>query len=186
MLDFVTAIVVALGFFRGFRKGLIVAVFSFVAVLLGVLIALKLSHLLSAWLVEKGVGGTWAPMAAYVLLFVGVGFAVRAGARAIEGLSKAVMLGLINKLAGGLLYAFIGAVVWSSLLWLAARIGLVSPETKTNSKTYAYLEPLAPAVFDKAGVVLPFARDVFSDLSSTLDSASHHQAAPGATAHPVN
>lgn len=171
MLDFVTAIVIALGFLRGYRKGLIVALFSFVAVLLGVLVALKLSHLLSAWLVEKGVGGTWAPMVAYVLLFVGVGFLVRRGAKAVEGLTNAVMLGFFNKLAGGVLYALIGTVVWSSLLWLAARIGLVSEETKASSKTYAYLEPLAPAVYAKAGVVLPFARDIFNDLSATLDSA---------------
>lgn len=183
MLDFVTAIVLALGFFRGYRKGLIVALFSFVAVVLGVLVALKLSHLLSAWLMESGVGGRWAPMVAYVLLFVGVGFLVRRGAKAIEGLTNAVMLGLFNKLAGGVLYALIGAIVWSSLLWLAARIGLVSEETKAASKTYAYLEPLAPAMYEKAGIVLPFARSAFNDLSTTLDSMGKPETA--ATSQPA-
>lgn len=178
MLDFVTAVVLALGFLRGYRKGLIVAVFSFVAVLLGVLVALKLSHLLTAWLTEKGIGGAWAPMVAYILLFIGVGFLVRAGAKAVEGLTKVVMLGFANKLAGGVLYTSIGMVVWSSMLWLAARTGLVSPETKSASKTYAYLEPIAPAVYEKAGVVLPFARGVFNDLSSTLDSAVQRKAVP--------
>ena len=86
MLDFVTAIVLALGFYRGYRKGLVVAVFSFVALLLGVLVALKLSHLVSGWLIERGAGSAWAPMVSYILLFVGVGFLVRAGARAIEGM----------------------------------------------------------------------------------------------------
>ena len=175
MLDFVTAIVIALGFFRGFRKGLVVAVFSFVALLLGVLVALKLSHLVAAWLVERGAGGAWAPMVAYILLFVGVGFLVRLGARAIEGVTKAAMLGLVNRLAGGVLYALIGAVIWSSVLWLAARVGLVSAESKAASTTYAYIEPLAPATFEKAGVVLPFARDVFHDLSSTLDSVGQRR-----------
>lgn len=170
MLDLITATVLVLGFLRGYRKGLVVAVFSFVAVLLGVLVALKLSHLLAAWLVAQGAGSAWAPMVAYVLLFVGVGFLVRQGARMVEGLTKAVMLGLVNKLAGGVLYAFIGAVVWSSVLWLAARVGVVSAETKAASTTYAYLEPLAPATYEKVGVVLPFARGIFSELSSTLDS----------------
>ena len=170
MLDLITATVVALGFLRGYRKGLVVAVFSFVAVLLGVLVALKLSRLLATWLVEQGAGSAWAPMVAYILLFVGVGFLVRQGARMVEGLTKAVMLGVVNKLAGGVLYALVGAIVWSSALWLAARVGLVSEKTKASSETYAYVEPLAPATFEKASVVLPFARDIFSDLSSTLDS----------------
>lgn len=178
MLDFITVIVVTIGFIRGFRKGLIVAIFSVVALLLGILFALKLSQLLAAWMVEKGVGGAWAPMLAYIALFVGVGWLVRRGGKAIESFSEAVMLGIVNKLAGGVLFAFIGAVVWSTVLWLAARVNLISPETKASSRTYAYIEPLAPATFEKAGVVLPFARDVFNELSNTLDRAAGPEQGP--------
>lgn len=178
MLDLITITVLVLGFLRGYRKGVIVAVFSVIAVLLGILCALKLSHLLAAWLREHGIGGTWAPLVAYVILFVGVGWIVRRGARAIEGLTKAVMLGFVNKLAGGVLYAFISAVVWSSVLWLAARVGVVTPEAAAASKTYAYMEPLAPKVYSGAGTVLPFARDVFGDLSDLFDKAAEPDSQP--------
>jgi hypothetical protein len=82
------------------------------------------------------------------------------------------MLGLINRLVGGLLYAFIGALVWSSLLWIANRAHLLAPETIVASHTYGYFAPVAPWTFGHIGAVLPFARDTFSDLEHFFDEAN--------------
>ena len=73
LLDVIGLILIALFFIRGYTQGLIVAAFSVIAILLGILCALKLSQSLSAWLLAnhyvtsgwvqlilKEAGETWA------------------------------------------------------------------------------------------------------------------------------
>ncbi len=178
MIDFLGVIIIALSFFKGWRKGIVVALCSLLGVIVGMLAALKLSGAFAGWLLaHEWVTSAWAQIIAYILLFLGVLWLVRIIAKAIETAIKAAMLGLINRLIGGILYAFIGAFIWSSLLWIANRAHLIAPETLAASKTYAWLEPIAPWVFAHIGMVLPFAKDVFSDLSHFFDGVN--QKLPG-------
>ena len=175
MLDIIGIIILVAAFFRGYRKGVVVALCSLLGVVLGMLCALKLSGALGAYLMEQGwVTSAWAQIISYVLLFLGVMWLVRILARAVEGVLKAAMLGLVNRLAGGVLYALIGAFVWSAVLWIANRAHLIAPETMVASHTYAYFEPVAPMVFAHIGSVLPFARDVFADLGHFFDGVNQH------------
>ena len=175
MIDIIGIIILILSFFRGYRKGIVVALCSLLGVLLGMLAALKLSASLGAFLMEKGwVTSAWAQIIAYVVLFIGVVILVRLLAKLVEGALKAAMLGLVNRLIGGLLYACIGAIVWSSVLWIANRAHLISPETLAVSHTYDYFAPVAPWVFARIGIVLPFAKDIFSDLEHFFDGVNHH------------
>jgi membrane protein required for colicin V production len=175
MLDIIAVIIIMLAFFRGWQKGVIVALCSLLAIVLGMLAALKLSGALGIWLMKHGwVTSGWAQIISYVLLFVGVLLLVRLLARAVEGALKMAMLGFINRLAGALLYAFIGAFIWSSLLWVGDHAHLISPEAKAHSRTFGWLSPVAPWVFAKLGAVLPFAKDVFADLSQFFDLVNQH------------
>jgi membrane protein required for colicin V production len=169
-LDLIGITLLIIFFIRGYMKGLIVAAFSVLAVLLGAICALKLSELFASWLKEEGIiTSGWAQLLSYVILFVGVMLLVRLIGKAIESSLEAVMLGLANKIIGGLLYVGITAVVWSTLLWIGTKMMLISPETIASSKTYEYFEPIAPWTYDRMGQLLPFAKDVFSDLSEFFD-----------------
>jgi len=175
LLDILGILLLMLSFFRGYRKGLIVALFSVLGVVLGMLAALKLSAAFASYLLEHNwVTSAWAQIIAYLVLFIGVLWLIRLGARLIESAVKAVMLGLLNRLCGGILYIFIGATIWSSLLWIANKAHIISPELITASDTYAFFEPLAPWVFGHIGAVLPFARDIFSDLGHFFDGVNKH------------
>ncbi len=175
MLDILGILILVLSFFRGWRKGIVVALCSMLGIIIGMLAALKLSHAFAAWMLARGwVTSAWAQIIAYVLLFLGVLWLVRIVAKAVESALKLAMLGLINRLAGGLVYAFAGAFVWSSLLWIGSRVYLISPETIAGSRTYDWFAPLAPFVFAHIGAVLPFAKDVFADLSRFFDRVNQH------------
>ncbi|HRO42577.1 MAG TPA: CvpA family protein [Flavipsychrobacter sp.] len=175
VLDFIGLTIIIIFFIRGYMKGIIVAVFSVLAIILGIVCALKLSGIFGAWLLEKGwVTTGWATIISYAILFFGVLVLVRLLAKAIQSVAQLTMLGWLNGLIGGLLYAFMAAVIWSSILWIANQVHFVSPETKTYSKTYSYLEPLAPWVFEYVGKLLPFAKDVFSDLSELFNDANQN------------
>jgi membrane protein required for colicin V production len=164
MLDFIGLALIVLFFIRGYMKGIIVAVFSVLAILLGVVCALKLSHLLASYLLEKGwVTSGWGQLISYIILFVGVILIVRLIAKAIEN-AIGGMPGVLNKIIGCILYAALAIVVWSSILWLCNRMHLLTPEGIASSKTYHYISPIAPWVFEQVGKLLPFAKDTFHDL----------------------
>jgi membrane protein required for colicin V production len=164
-LDIIALTIVILLFIRGYMKGIIVAAFSVLAILLGIICALSLSAKLSTYLLDKGFTSTaLAPIISYALLFVGVLLLVRLLAKFIEKVTGAVLLGWVNKIIGGLLYAFIGLTVWSSVLWLFNYAHLISPETTVHSRTYPYTAPLAPWVFEKMSHILPFAKTTFDEM----------------------
>lgn len=172
-LDVIGIILIILFFIRGYMKGIIVAAFSVLAILLGILCALKLSQAFSAWLLARGyVSSGWVQVVSYVVLFIGVFLLVRLVAKLLEKSVEGMMLGIVNKLIGGLLYAFLGAVLWSSLLWIGAKMHIISTETIAASHTYSWLSKLAPWFFEQAGKVLPFVKDTFSKLEHFFDTVN--------------
>lgn len=180
-LDVTGLIIILLFFIRGYMKGFIVAAFSVLAILLGFLCALKLSGAFAAWLLERGYTSSgWAPVISYAVLFIGVVLIVRLIARLIEKALEGLMLGLVNKLAGGLLYAFLGMVLWSSFLWIGSRMNLISPVTIAASKTYGWLTGVAPWFCEKAGALLPFVKDGFDKLEHFFDTVNKQPADVGA------
>ena len=173
MLDIIGITILIAFFIQGYRKGIVVAVFSLLAFVLGMICALKLSQKLAGYLFAQGwVTSGWAQIISYILLFVGVAWLVRLGGKAIQRSFEAVMLGLPNRLVGGLVYLFIGAFIWSSCLWLANQVHAISPESIAQSKTYDWLVPIAPWVFAHVGEVLPFAKNIFSDLQHFFDGVN--------------
>lgn len=152
-------------------KGIIVAAFSVLAIVLGILCALKLSETLASFLLQKGyVSSGWAQLASYAFLFIGVVIIVRLIAKALQTTAEAVMLGWVNKSLGGLLYAFIAIMAWSTILWLGEKMNLVKEEQIASSKTYNYVAPVSPWVAEKVGVLWPMAKQVYADLELYFDN----------------
>ena len=173
-LDIIGLILIILFFIRGYMKGLIVAAFSVLAILLGILCALKLSQALSAWMLAKGyVSSGWVQVVSYLVLFIGVFLLVTLIAKLIEKAVEGIMLGVVNKVIGGILYAFLGAVLWSSLLWIGSHMHIITPEIIAASKTYSWLSRLAPWFFEQAGKLLPFVKDTFEKLERFFDSINY-------------
>ena len=173
-IDIIYLLFLGLFMIRGYNKGFVVALFSFVAIILGVMGALKLSGSLSKVLFSDS---QWAPFVTYILVFILIVWLVRFGAKLIEKSFEAVALGFINKLSGAVLYGFIVSFVFSSLLWLLNQMGVIKPETRVESKVYALIEPFAPALFALIGKLFPFAQTIFRDLSHFFDHVN--QKLPG-------
>ena len=172
-LDIIGIILIIVFFIRGYMKGFILALFSVLAILLGILCALKLSQSLSAWLLEKGyVTSGWVQIISYIVLFVGVVIIVHLIGKLIEKAVEGLMLGTINKLIGGLLYAFLGVVLWSSLLWIGSHMHIITPELMAASKTYSWLSKIAPWFFEQAGKLIPFVKDTFEKLQHFFDAVN--------------
>ena len=165
IIDILTITLVIAFFIQGYMKGIIVALFSVVAFVLGIICALKLSELLGTYLFEKGiVTSGWSQIVSYLILFIGVVIIVNLLAKAIESTIEALWMGWANKMLGGIFYAFIGLLVWSTMLWLGNEMQLISQKQVDASATYPYAVAVAPWVAAQVGLLWPMSKELFADL----------------------
>jgi len=163
ILDIIGGVLLLLLFIRGYSQGFIAAAFSLLAVLVGVVCALKLSHTLAAFLAARHiVTASWALLLSYIALFLLSMWLVRLAANMIEKVFKSMSLGFLNSLSGGIIYLAAGVILWSAGLWLADKIHLLSPETTAASRTYDYIRPVAPWAFDGLTAMWPLAKEAFA------------------------
>jgi membrane protein required for colicin V production len=165
-IDIIVLGLLLLAIFKGLRKGLVLAVFSFLAFVIGLAAALKLSAIVAHYLAEStNVSARWLPVLAFVLVFVAVLLLVRLGAKLIEGALQLVLLGWLNRIGGVLFFALLYLFLFSILLFWADNLHLLRPTLKEASVTWPWLQPLAPKIIGWLGAVLPFFRDLFGQLS---------------------
>ena len=168
-LDIIGILFVVFYFIRGYSKGLIVSVFSMLSLLLGIVVAMSLSHPFSEWMISKDLLAPGrARLVAYIVLFVVVVVLVRVLANILQHTAKSLMLGGVNMFLGGFFYAFLGAVLWSIILWIGVRVHFISQSNIAASKTYGMVSNLAPWFFNSASKVLPFAADAYSNFDNFL------------------
>src|SRR5688500_194734 len=103
------------GFINGYRRGLIRALFSFVGLFFGVLLALKYSYVVSDYLYrEQIIQSKFLPLVSFIAVFLIVVFLVNITARLVESAADAMLLGVANKLVGGVLEVLIVIMLFST------------------------------------------------------------------------
>ncbi len=173
VIDAIIGIALAMAFIRGWRKGLLWAIASLVAVVLGSLVSLKLAHTVSLYIQEQQIiDSKYTLIASYILLFLLVMYGLRFLIKFVEKILKSLMLGWANRLAGGVLYILFTAFLVSSIFWLVDKVNVITPEAKAESQLYSIIEPLAPQGLEIAGEVLPFLKSLYTDVGVYLDTYS--------------
>jgi membrane protein required for colicin V production len=164
-IDIIFAILVVLAIIKGWSRGLIVALFSLVAIVIGLAAAMKLSAVVAGHLGHAvKLSQKWLPVISFIIVLLGVILLIRLGAKAIQRTAEFAMLGWVNRLAGILLYIAIYITVFSILLFYAGQLGLIRPATIESSVTYNFIQPWGPRAINALGSVLPFFKNMFSDL----------------------
>lgn len=175
MLDIIGIALIVLFFVRGYMKGIIVAAFSILAIILGIVCSLKLSERFATFLSDQHIiTSGWCQLVSYIAIFIGIVFIVRLIAKAIESSLEMAMLGWVNRGIGGLLYAFMISVVWSTFLWIGTKMHIINETTIMSSKTYPYLSQLTPWLFQRIGKLWPMVTDIFHDLELFFGKVNTH------------
>jgi len=170
LLDIIVAVILILAVIKGYQRGLIVGVFSFLAVIIGLAAAIKLSTVVAGYIGKAiKISDAWLPVISFAVVFIIVVLLVRLGANMIQKTVEISMLDWLNRLGGILFYLAIYIIVYSVILFYAEQIKLLQPATAKESVTYSYIEPLGPKVIDGFAYVVPFFRDMFTDLQSFFD-----------------
>ncbi|TAF50458.1 MAG: CvpA family protein [Sphingobacteriia bacterium] len=177
LIDGITALFVFWALFKGWRNGLVVALFSFAAFYIGLAAALKCSTLVARWLETTAhLKGAWLPFLAFVLVLLAVALGIRAVAKILQTLLELGMMGWANRLGGVLLYAGLYLILWSVLIFYAEKMQILSPETVSSSRTYPWLHAWGPACMDLLGKAIPLFKGMFAELSSFFDQLSRNLA----------
>ncbi len=165
-IDAVFVILLILAVFKGFSKGLIMAIFSFIAFFIGLAAALKLSATVANYLQEgtDKVPSQWWPVIAFIIVFLVVALIVRAVGAVLEKTVEVATLGWVNKIGGVLIYSVLYLLIYSVVLFFVREMKWISDVSIEKSVTYSYIEPWGPWVIAGIAKVIPAVKDVFTDL----------------------
>lgn len=171
IIDIIFAGLLLYAIIKGLRKGLVLAVFSFLAVIIGLAAAIKLSAVVAGWLQRNtNIGMQWLPLLSFVVIMIAVALLVRWCASLIEVGLDLVLMGWLNKIAGVLLYMILYITVFSVCLFYAQQMNLLQDQTFTQSHSYEFIRPWGPKAIDALSVVLPFFRNMFGQLQQFFGS----------------
>ncbi len=178
LIDVAFLIIMLFAFFSGIRKGLIIGIFSFLAFIIGLAAALKLSAVVAKLLANStGETAKWVPVLSFVLVFVAVALIVHLGARIIKRTISLAMLGWVDKIGGVLFYIVIYTIVFSVVLFFAEKTMLIKPETIATSSVHPYVAPWGPGVINNLGKIIPIFKDLFIQLQAFFENIGHKFAA---------
>lgn len=173
LIDIIFLLCMILACIKGYRNGLIVAVFSFVAIVVGLAAAMKLSAYVAEKLGQQtSISQSWLPFLSFAIVMVAVVILVRLGATALQKMVEMAFLGWLNKIAGMLLYAVIYTLVLSVVLFYVEQLHLFDKTTVEASQTYGFIQPWGPKVIDGIGKVIPLFRDMFASLSDFFETVA--------------
>jgi membrane protein required for colicin V production len=167
MVDIVFIILIIIACIKGYQKGLIIAVFSIIAFIIGMAAALKLSALVAAWLGNHSTINTkWLPVLSFALVFFIVVLIVRWGGKLIEKTFKMALLGWVNRLGGIVFYAALYLIIFSIFLFYTEKVHLLDAASFESSQTYPFVKPWGPIVIDSIGKIVPVFKNVFAELET--------------------
>lgn len=166
IIDAIFIILIILSVIKGLRNGFVVAVFSFLAIIIGLAAAMKLSTAVAGWLKDStSISAAWLPFLSFALVMVGVVFLIRLGAKLIESAMRMVMLGWLNKLSGIVLYAALYITIYSVVLFYADKLHWLKRETFLDSRSYAFVQPWGPKAIEIFASLIPWFKGMFEELS---------------------
>lgn len=165
LLDIICVVLVVLAVLKGYSQGLIVGLFSFVAIIIGVAAALKLSAAVAGYIGNAvKVSDEWLPLVSFLVVLIIVVLLIRLGARALHNAVEVVMLGWVNRIGGAIFFTGVYLIVYSTLLFYAVQMNWVPASVIDSSITYSYIQPIGPKVINTVGALIPFFRDMFGEL----------------------
>jgi membrane protein required for colicin V production len=167
LLDIILLVLLILAIIKGYQRGLIVGVFSLIAIIVGLAAAIKLSTVVAEYIGKAvKISDTWLPFISFAVVFILVVLLIRLGANMLQKTVEIALLGWVNRLGGILLYIAIYLIVYSVILFYVEQVKLIQPDTIQNSVSYTFIQPWGPRVINGFASVIPFFKDMFAELQS--------------------
>lgn len=173
IIDLLFAVLLCIAVFKGYRKGFIVGIFSYLAFVIGLAAAMKLSAMVAARLgtIIK-VSDKWLPFLAFIAVLIGVILVVKWIARLLQFSVEKVLLGRLNRLGGMLLFVMLYTAAYSILLFYINQLHLLPGATISKSVTFSFIEAFGKRAIGVIGTLIPAFKDLFAQLEHFFEKAA--------------
>lgn len=163
VVDIALCCIILIGAFSGYREGFLMELFSFLAILLGVLGGFKLLGWAMVMLADAfDIDQKILPYVAFGVVFVAIVIAVRLLANLIKVSIDKTFLGRVDQVAGATLGVFKTAFLLSVVIWIVDSLKISFPEQWIeDSWLFAAVAGFAPLVTGWVGEIFPVFKDVF-------------------------
>ncbi len=174
MIDIIFAIILIIAIIKGYQKGLIIALFSIIALIVGLAAALKLSAAVAMYLQDHTTAASkWLPFISFAVVFCIVVIFVNLVGKFIEKTFEIAFLGWANRIGGILFYAVLYTIIFSICLFYFEKMNVFDKATINASQTYSFIAPLGPKVIDGLGKLIPLFKDTFTQLGGFFDGMAN-------------
>ncbi len=175
-LDWFILVVLTGGLVRGFFVGAVRQIASLVGLVFAFFLSVQLMHPVGALVVDSlGLAESVAPIAGFIVIFVGVQLVFLALSRLLEQILETLSLNLVNRAAGGALGGFKAALLLSVLFLVLSGFEMPSKDVRSRSKLYAPVASALPETLEATSPYLPAARrasEAFGhEIEPSLDSS---------------
>jgi len=178
-LDILLLLFLLLATYKGYTRGLIVGVFSLVAIIVGLAAAMKLSVVATDYFrAYFSWEGKWVPPLSFLLVLVGVILLIRLGANALEKGVQLITLGWVNTLGGILFYWAIYLLSCSVILFYAMQLPFFPAEGVEGSVVYPYLKEVGPWVMEGFAKLFPVFKGMYQQLQDFFEQVKTQIPAP--------
>ena len=153
-MDIILAVLLAYGLFRGLKNGFFVEIASVIALIAGIYGAIHFSYLTSDYLNQRlDWDASYIKITAFIITFIAIVVAVHLLGKVLTRIADFAMLGLLNRIAGGIFGLVKVAVILGALLIFLERASLplhwIDPEAFEESIFYGPLKETGAFVFSK-------------------------------------
>jgi len=151
-LDIILGLLLDYGLYKGLKNGLFVELASLIALIAGIFGAIHFSYIAGDYLSENMEWNErYIKLAAFIITFIAIVSIVHFAGKFLTKIADFAMLGLLNKIAGGLFGTLKVAVILGALLIffesVNSSMGLVKSETMENSVLYEPVKEIGVFVF---------------------------------------
>lgn len=175
VLDIIIGLLLLYGLYKGIRNGLFVELASLVALVAGLYGAIHFSYIVGEYLSQNMEWNErYMNTASFLITFIIIVLVVNMAGRLLTKIADFAMLGLLNKIAGGIFGALKVAVVLGALLIFFDRtnnqLGFVKQESIDDSTLYSPVKEIGAFVFSK---VLQEKKELEAEPSSNKDKNTY-------------
>jgi membrane protein required for colicin V production len=164
-IDIIFLLAITYGFYKGFSKGLVMAVLSlagYITAIIATMFFTKKIIVLVNW------HSVYAPIVCYVGLFITVVLLFRLVGKLIESMLEMVELTIVNKLIGGLIGVTIITALFSCIIWMLLQINILPNSVQQSSQVVQYLIPAGHFSVEIAGKLFPTVKEFFFHCKTQL------------------
>lgn len=175
IIDIISLVPLLYYMISGFRNGIIREIFGVLALFMGILATLHLSHsVLNKITTVSELQSPYLPLVVYALMFCLVFVALILIGRLFEKIIKTAQLNIGNRIAGMLIGIIKTVLTLSLFIWLIDNAQLFPEEVKQQSISYNYIKDLIPSILSIFGELIPWLKELVANIEEYFQTIARN------------